>query len=398
MSLPVRRLLTNIRHNGSILVGSVKVGGAEAKLGVSSLRWASTAHGTAWRVSRWAGVGFGVGAALTTAYMYHNYNTTRLGSPAKDQEYVLSQPPPTFTPARSIHLTTDTTGLKITLFQYQTCPFCCKVRAFLDYYGFSYDVIEVNSVTRSQTKWTDYRKVPFLVVQLPNSETILQLKDSTMIISALQSFLYNKTTSLQELVKCYPSLVYTDEGGTKKVEIMNRHFLMYGQHPSGVSKEDIVEERKWRKWVDDVFVHVLSPNIYRTPEESFQAFKWFSKAGNWEEHFATWERLLAVYVGAIAMFFIGKSLKRRYQLKDDVRETLYEETNVFLKALKKKGTKFMGGEQPNLSDLAVYGVLTAVEGCEAFQDLKENTHISLWFDRMKEAVSQHGGAVLTNMV
>ncbi|XP_064109568.1 prostaglandin E synthase 2-like [Macrobrachium nipponense] len=95
-----------------------------------------------------------------------------------------------------------------------------------------------------------------------------------------------------------------------------------------------------------VLVHVLSPNVYRTPQESLQAFKWFCKVGNWEEHFAKWEQLLVIYVGAAAMFFIGKNLKRRHQLKDDVRESFYEDVNVWLKALKKKGTKFMGGDEP----------------------------------------------------
>lgn len=36
-----------------------------------------------------------------------------------------------------------------------------------------------------------------------------------------------------------------------------------------------------------------------------------AQVGNWEEHFATWERLLVVYVGAAAMYIIGKNLKRR---------------------------------------------------------------------------------------
>ena len=58
---------------------------------------------------------------------------------------------------------TDNTGLKLTLYQYQTCPFCCKVRTYLDYYGLSYDVIEVNSVRRQQIKWSKYKKVPILV-------------------------------------------------------------------------------------------------------------------------------------------------------------------------------------------------------------------------------------------
>ncbi len=59
---------------------------------------------------------------------------------------------------------TDMTGLKLTLYQYQTCPFCCKLRSYLDYYGFSYDVVEVNSVSRKQLKWSKYKKVPILVV------------------------------------------------------------------------------------------------------------------------------------------------------------------------------------------------------------------------------------------
>jgi glutaredoxin len=63
-----------------------------------------------------------------------------------------------------VRTNTDNTGLKITLYQYQTCPFCCKVRTFLDYYGFNYDVIEVNSVRQTQIKWSNYRKVPIVVI------------------------------------------------------------------------------------------------------------------------------------------------------------------------------------------------------------------------------------------
>jgi len=37
------------------------------------------------------------------------------------------------------------------------------------------------------------------------------------------------------------------------------------------------EERKWRKWADEVFVHTLSPNVYRSREEALQAFNWFSE-------------------------------------------------------------------------------------------------------------------------
>lgn len=37
------------------------------------------------------------------------------------------------------------------------------------------------------------------------------------------------------------------------------------------------DERKWRLWADDVLVHTLSPNVYRTTTEALQAFNWFSE-------------------------------------------------------------------------------------------------------------------------
>ena len=68
--------------------------------------------------------------------------------------------------------------------------------------------------------------------------------------------------------------------------------------------------------------------------------------GNWEEHFASWERFLVIYFGAAVMWIIGKSLKKRHHLKDNVRQSLYDEVNFWLKAIKSKQTPFMGGEQP----------------------------------------------------
>lgn len=55
-------------------------------------------------------------------------------------------------------------GLSLTLYQYKTCPFCSKVRAFLDYYGLPYEIVEVNPVMRQELKWSAYRKVPILMV------------------------------------------------------------------------------------------------------------------------------------------------------------------------------------------------------------------------------------------
>ena len=98
--------------------------------------------------------------------------------------------------------------------------------------------------------------------------------------------------------------------------------------------------------MDNKLVHVLSPNIYRTPSESLQAFNYISKVGN----FNIFERALAKYLGAFGMYFIAKLLKKKYQLDSDVRTSLYRYCKKWCKAIG-KDRQFMGGKQPNLADL-----------------------------------------------
>lgn len=305
------------------------------------------------------------------------------------KEYILQNKPPEFRPAREIRNEADQSGLKITLYQYQTCPFCCKARAFLDYYGLNYDVIEVNSVLRTQMKWSKYKKVPVVVVEY--KDKLYQVNDSSVIMSALYSKLVDENSGLDLVMECYPTIRYYDDDGKEKQDIQNKYFLMYNEAKVNRTKEDIVEERRWRRWVDDVLVHTLSPNVYRSPGESLAAFQWFDKAGNWPQLFQSWERYLVIYFGAFVMFLIAKRLKKRHNLKDDVRQSLYDECNHWMKSIKKKGTPFMGGDKPNLADLAVFGVLSAIEGCEAFQDARVNTNIGTWFDNMKEVVARRQG-------
>ena len=45
-----------------------------------------------------------------------------------------------------------------------------QARAFLDYFGLNYDVVEVNSVLRTQVKWSKYKKVPIVVVETSDNK------------------------------------------------------------------------------------------------------------------------------------------------------------------------------------------------------------------------------------
>lgn len=60
----------------------------------------------------------------------------------------------------------DNSNLNLVLFQYRTCPFCCKVRAYLDSRGISYEIVEVDAVLRQAIKWSGYKKVPIVLAKV----------------------------------------------------------------------------------------------------------------------------------------------------------------------------------------------------------------------------------------
>lgn len=274
--------------------------------------------------------------------------------------------------------------MKLVLYQYKTCPFCSKVRAFLDYHGLPYEIIEVNPVMRKEIKWSTYRKVPILMV-----DSEVQLNDSSVIISSIKTHLISKDKSMSEILRCYPEMKSKNDSGKEVVEYMNKYWLILNeaetlqQYPEkGMQKE----EMKWRQWADDWLVHLISPNVYRTTTESLASFDYIVREGK----FGSFEGFFAKYVGAAAMFLISKRLKNRHNLQDDVRQDLYKAVNDWIAAIGKK-RKFMGGDRPNLADLSVYGVLRVMEGLQAFDDMMNNTKVRHWYRRMQKATQNHEG-------
>lgn len=219
----------------------------------------------------------------------------------------------------------------VVLYQYEACPFCNKVKAFLDYHDIPYKVVEVNPFSKKEIKWSDYKKVPILVV---DGE---QLVDSSDIIDKLNHMIHPKNSVVDE------------------------------------------EETKWMRWVDEHLVHVLSPNIYRTTSEALESFNYITTHGN----FSFTERLTAKYAGAGVMYMVSKKLKKKYGITDE-RAALYDAAQTWTKAI--DGRDFLGGSRPNLADLAVFGVLRPIRHLKAGRDMVENTNIGEWYQRMEAVV------------
>ncbi|GER57004.1 glutathione S-transferase family protein [Striga asiatica] len=221
---------------------------------------------------------------------------------------------------------------EVVLYQYEACPFCNKVKAFLDYYDIAYKVVEVNPISKNEIKWSDYKKVPILMV---DGE---QLVDSSDIINRL-----SKKIHQDEAI---------DSDG---------------------------EEKTWRSWVDNHLVHLLSPNIYRNSSEALESFDYITSHGN----FSFTEKITAKYAGAAAMYFVSKKLKKKYNITDE-RAALYEAAETWVEAL--NGRDFLGGTKPNLADLAVFGVLRPIRYLKSGRDMVEHTRIGDWYSRMETTV------------
>nr|XP_043638152.1 prostaglandin E synthase 2-like [Erigeron canadensis] len=232
----------------------------------------------------------------------------------------------------------DLAPKEVVLYQYESCPFCNKVKAFLDYYDVPYKVVEVNPLSKKEIKWSDYKKVPILMV---DGEP---LQDSSAIIDQMR----NKISPVKS---------------------------------TSPASDDDNEETKWRRWVDDHLVHMLSPNIYRNTSEALESFDYITSNGN----FSYTEKYTVKYAGAAAMYFVSKKLKKKYNITDE-RKSLYEAAETWVDAL--DGRDFLGGSKPNLADLAVFGVLRPIRYLRSGKDMVEHTRIGEWYTRMESVVGE----------
>ncbi|XP_035631446.1 prostaglandin E synthase 2-like isoform X2 [Oncorhynchus keta] len=268
---------------------------------------------------------------------------------------------------------------------YKTCPYCSKVRAFLDYYGFPYKVVEVNPVMHTEIKWSsEYQTVPILMVE---GKEIVQLNNSSVIISAMKTCMIDKERTMSEVVKYFPRLPSTNAWGNEILEYTNKYWVMLNEIKITevyTSKNARKEEVRWRQWADDWLVNRIKPNVYRTPAEALATYDHIVREGNFGSV------PFAKYGGAFYMFWASKVLKIWYKLQDDVREDLYMAVNEWITAIGRK-RKFMGGDKPNLADLAVYGVLRSMEDLEAFYDVMENTKVKKWYLATEKQVKEQGG-------
>lgn len=190
-------------------------------------------------------IAFGItlGAGVGTAYSY--LTKEEIGIPGSvikqnDKPFILDKFPENIKITRQIKNPQDSTGLELVLFQFQTCPFCCKVRSYLDYKGLSYSVVEVDAVLRQSIKWSPYKKVPLLLAKTKDGRYV-QLTDSSMIVSAIETYLKNPEKDIDEIAALYPNVSFMDEQGKQKSDVFNKYFLMFRAEQSAKMDKEAIK-------------------------------------------------------------------------------------------------------------------------------------------------------------
>jgi len=252
-------------------------------------------------------------------------------------------------------------GATVRLYQYESCPFCRKVRATLDYSGVPYEIQEVHPLTKRETKpfAPDYPKVP--IITAGEGEAEVQIRNSSDIVRALLA-----SRGLERAASAAPrwtpqTAVFWEKGG--------------------LAEEPDVDKR-WVLWADQVLVQLVVLNIYRSLEESKETFRYLLT----HPDFTAFERWSTYWSGVLVMRVVCHLRTRKYKL-EDARSPFFEAVEMVAEEAK---DGFLGGAKPSAADFNVFGVLRSLESFTTERLMLENTKIGPWYSRMAEMHAARG--------
>ena len=312
-----------------------------------------------------------VSATLLAAQQLHFHSsahTSASPSPSTSPS-TPSTPSPSTTPTSTPLPTFDLTVLPyfskaaflsqstVKLYQYQTCPFCNKVRAYLDYARVPYEVIEVNPMTKTEIKAFKLKAVPVVTVDH------LVLHESSAIITAFDDLFrhYAAKAALTHSSPSAPSLP-----------------------PSPPARSP--DEDKWRGWVDSHLIFLTAPNLYTSLPASLTAMDYIMS----QTSLPLTQRLLSKYVGGPMMYLVSEYKLKKKRGITDARGQLFTACRQWGEQVVGEGGQYRGGKQPDLSDVAMFGVVRAMMGFPVGDEMMEATNTSPafvgWYQHMQSAV------------
>jgi microsomal prostaglandin-E synthase 2 len=231
----------------------------------------------------------------------------------------------------------------VTLYQFELCPYCHKVRAGLELKGLTYRKVEVNPMNK--------KELPKLPAGAPRKVPVLDVGGE---------LLWDSTVILTYLDEHFP--------GTLR-------FLP--EDPTLRARAEQVES-----WVDDELTFALPTVIYGTWGEAVKAAQVTARTSN----FGLLQNLMVRAGGSVVMHEVSKRiLKKRGQ--SDGRAWLSRELDQLEGWL---GVQpFVCGDNLTLADVATHGALTCIQEFPAFAEMMTRPRLAAWYARVAALRAQH---------
>ena len=226
---------------------------------------------------------------------------------------------------------------EITLYQFELCPYCHKVRAGLELKGLAYRKVEVNPMSK--------KELPALPPSAPKKVPVLQtggdtVADSTDILAYLEANFPGKVSFTPE-----------DETARKlSVEI--------------------------EEWVDTELTFALPTIIYGTWGEAVKAAQVTARSSN----FGFVQNLGVRVGGSLIMHQVSKRLLKK-RGKSDAHRWVRDDMAQVEAWLGEK--EFLTGSRISLGDVAVHGAISCVKDFPVYAEIMRSPRLAAWYERVQ---------------
>lgn len=220
---------------------------------------------------------------------------------------------------------------KPTLYCFETCPFCWKVRALLGWKGVPYSKVEVDPMSKAELKWSDWTAVP----------------------------------------------VYVEAGGTQVNDSNDILHWVNETHAGGVAFAAAgvdAHQDEWMAFSNDVLGKSIVAVIYRSYRSSRDALRYVTQVDKFSR-FAAWK---SIWIGGLIMKLVGKSRAKMFERTPE--ENLAHQLGLLGGGMR---GEFLGGEVPNGADFANFGILRSMQGLRGFDILEADAVVHPWYLRMQ---------------
>jgi microsomal prostaglandin-E synthase 2 len=230
----------------------------------------------------------------------------------------------------------------VTLYQFELCPYCHKVKAGLEAKGIAYEKVDVHPRTKKELPPLPEgtaRKVPVIRI----GDDVVQ--ESNAILDALEVHFPDA-----------PALMPTDPSQREKCEAIAR-------------------------WVDDDLVQILPTVIYGTWWEAAKSAQVMARTTN----LGRIENLMVRGGGALVMHQVARRIikKRGGRRPEAMLDEALDRIEAWLGE-----DPFLCGEAVSRADVTVHGAMTCVRDFDVFDEMMKRPSIASWYGRV---ASQRAG-------